>query len=617
MPRHSHDPIDLAPASVQPVPNSERVEYIGRAASSRRITIAFLALLAVAGLLMGRSVDIQVIRQQAFVSAAEQNRIREEILVPVRGVLVDRNGVPLVRNIPSYAIGVVPADLDVRTTNADIRTLATAIGMAEDELRATLARYPSHLTEPIVVRDGLSYDAAARLLVASASPATQLLVQERRDYRGPDGRDLESLSHVLGFVGRVDAEEYRTRAPLRYRPSDLIGKAGIESSYEASLRGHPGIRRVTIDARGRIASTSAFEPPAAGVPVTMTIDRALQAAAERSLRAGLRASGSRRGAAVAIDPVQGEILALVSLPAFSSSALVEGMSLPEYQTLVDHPDHPLFPRAIAGTYPSGSAIKPAIAAAALSAGVITSQTRIHSTGGIAVEGSFFPDWRAGGHGWVDVREAIAQSVNTYFYLIGGGKPRAAPPSMPGPSQERALGPQSIERGLRAFGFGQPTGVDIAGDAAGLIPTPEWKERTRNEPWYIGDTYHLAIGQGDLLITPLQLAVATAAFANEGYRVTPHLVRDRFSPSLGEGEREGEGTSAPSRISGITDEAIQTVRQGMRMAVTGGSAQGLADLPFPVAGKTGTAQTIPNRRPHAWFTGWAEYPQTPKTTRPSS
>ncbi len=614
MPDH-YDPIDLAPEPMKSAESPTRTEYMGRAASSRRIAIAFLAMVAGAVMLSGRAFDIQVVRRQAFVSAAEQNRIREEILVPVRGAIVDRNHVPLVRNVPGYAIGLVPIDLDVRSANTELRTLATTIGVPEDELRSTLARYPSYLAEPVVVRDGLTYDAAAQRFVASASPAVRLLVRERRDYRGPDGRDLESLSHPLGFVGRVDADAYRSLAPLRYRPSDLVGKTGIESSYEALLRGRPGIRRVTVDARGRVVATSAFEPPVAGTPVTVTIDRSLQAVAERALRAQLRATGNRRGVAIAIDPVQGDILALVSLPAFSSSALVEGMSPDDYRALVEHPDHPLFPRAIAGTYPSGSTIKPMIATAALSAGIVTGRTRMHSTGGIAIEGSFFPDWREGGHGWVDVREAIAQSVNTYFYLIGGGKPRAAPPSMSGPAQEQALGPDGIERGLRAFGFGRPTGIDIAGEAAGLIPTPAWKQATRGEPWYIGDTYHLAIGQGDLLITPLQLAVATAAFTNGGHLVRPHLIKN-FSPSPGEGEREGAGDPR-SPIPNITPEAIQIVRQGMRMAVTSGSAQGLASLPFYVAGKTGTAQTTPNRRPHAWFTGFAEYSRPSGTTRPSS
>ncbi|MDO8599025.1 MAG: penicillin-binding protein 2 [bacterium] len=585
------DPIDIAPEVSQATP-PERSEFIGRAASQRRVAIAFASLFVVATFLLIRGVDVQLVHGRALATAAARNRTRSEFIIPTRGVIEDRSGVPLVRNVPRYTLGIVPADLATGPAEATAyEDAAHAIGIDVATLHATLQQYPRHLADAVPVRSDLSYEDAVRALVGQrVSPAVRLLVDATRDYRGSDGRDLESLSHVLGYIGRVSAAEYTTLASRRYRASDTVGKTGIEAAFEMQLRGTPGLRTVTIDARGRVVATSAAEPAAAGSNVRITVDRVLQERADSALRSGLRVAGGRRGAVVVIDSTTGDVLALVSLPAFSNTAFARGVSTSEYRALSESADHPLFPRAIAGTYPSGSTIKPFVAAAALSEGIITARTRIVSSGGIRVGASFFPDWRAGGHGSVDVTDALAQSVNTFFYVIGGGWPRAATPRG-GPSQEDALGPARIANAFRAFGFGAPSGIDIPGEVDGLVPTPAWKSEARGEEWYIGDTYHLAIGQGDLLVTPLQLAAATAAIANGGRRVTPRLVAG--SGGIGE------------RIVGVTDVAVAAVRAGMRVAVTSGSAGRLADLPFFVAGKTGTAQTTANRRPHAWFTGFAE------------
>lgn len=596
MPPHPFDPIDVSPESI---PADTSSEYLGRAASSWRIGVAFVLLIAGCAALLARSFHLQVIRADTFAVAAERNRSRSDILVPTRGIITDRHGTPLVRNVPRYTIGVIPADLSM-VDAASVERLARVVGVTPDALRDALHRYPRFLTEPIAVRDDLSYDDASRMLVAAETTAVQLIVTEQRDYRRPSGRDLESLSHVMGYVGRVSPEEYTTLASQRYRASDRIGKTGIEAQYEQHLRGTSGMRTVVVDARGRTAATPAMEPPIAGQTLTLTIDLALQETAERALRAGLQRVGARRGAAIAMDPRNGEILALVSVPSFSSSAVAAGISPTDYAALVQNADHPLFPRAIAGTYPSGSTIKPVVAAAALSAGIITSSTSVLSTGGLRVGTSFFPDWREGGHGWVTVTEALAQSVNTFFYVIGGGWPRATVPRG-GPSQSDALGPERLAEAFRAFGFGAITGIDIPGEVPGIVPTPAWKEQERGEPWYIGDTYHLAIGQGDLLVTPLQVAVATAPFANEGRRAVPRLVADA---SVNQATSES-GAMDGTPVAGITDVAIAAVRRGMRAAVLEGSARGLASLPLTVFGKTGTAQTTPNRRSHAWFTGFAE------------
>lgn len=586
-----YEPIDTYETST-----AERTDFLGRAASTHRVRIAFGALVLGVILLVLRSGDVQIVRGNAYHAAAAQNRTRTAIIVPVRGDIRDREGTMLVTNETSYSIGIVPSELPRKhERDATIAQIASVLDRPSNTLRTSLAPYPPHLTEPVIVVDALSYEEAhARFVRLTDVPAVRMVAEHERTLTATS-RGIQSLAHVLGYVARMDGAQYAARAHDQYRPSDVVGKVGVEASYEHALRGIPGTQTLTIDASGRVVQAAAVTPARAGVPMTLTIDANLQAAAEYALRTGASRVGSRRGAAVLLDPSRGDVLALVSIPTYDADAFLHGLSETTYRAVINDPAKPLFPRAHAGMYPSGSTIKPVIASVAIALNVIAPTTRILSTGGIAVGGDFFPDWRDGGHGWVTVREAIAQSVNTYFYLIGGGKPRAAASSVVGPTQDEALGIDRIAVFLRAFGFGAPTTIDIPGESAGLVPDPAWKRRTRHQEWYIGDTYHLAIGQGDILVTPLQLAVATAAFANDGYRVTPRVVlRDVDSAS-----------AIPQRIPVLTEAALSAVRNGMRAAVTEGSAEGLRDLPFSVYGKTGTAEHASGKRPHAWFTGFAE------------
>lgn len=598
--RQYHDSIDTSVATPAAATDHTDAEYLGRAAQVFRMRAAFALLLLAGGIVGARAIIVQGLHGATFRARAEENRTRELLITPSRGRIIDRRGVPLVENVPTYAIGIVPADIPhgaERQPTMD--AVARILGVPPDAISETLASYPTTLGEPIPLRDATSYDDAITTLVrARAIPAIDLIVGARRVYGIPGHGELESLSAVIGYVGRMDASEYRAHAEVRYRPSDVLGKTGVERTYESQLRGRTGRRTLSIDARGRVIGTDAVEPPVAGSDLSVTLDAAIQADAERVLRDALQSSGAHRGAVIALDAENGAILALVNLPAYSSTAFARGLTSAEYAALTTNPDHPLFPRAIAGTYPSGSTIKPVIAAAALSTGVITEQTVVHSTGGIRVGASFFPDWKAGGHGTVNVLDAIANSVNTFFYLIGGGRSPTTPPSVGGPTQEHALGVERIGTALHAFGFGAPTGIDLPGEASGLVPSPAWKQEERKEPWYLGDTYHLAIGQGDLLVTPMQIATATAAFANGGYRVTPHVAM------------ASTGTASPATpIEGITNAAIATVRTGLRRTVTNGSGIALRDLPDQVFGKTGTAEHGSGHRPHAWFTGFVELPST--------
>jgi penicillin-binding protein 2 len=293
-----------------------------------------------------------------------------------------------------------------------------------------------------------------------------------------------------------------------------------------------------------------------------------------------------------MNPQNGAILAMVSQPSFDNNSFSLGIKQADYDTLKNDPDTPLLNRAISGEYPSGSTIKPIIAAAALEEKIITPSTGFLSTGGLRVGQWFFPDWKAGGHGWTNVTKAIAESVNTFFYYIGGGYEDFV-----------GLGVERIGQYLRAFGLGQPSNIDLTGESSGFVPTAEWKKQTIGEPWYIGDTYHLAIGQGYLLVTPLQVANYTSAFANGGRIYKPRVVQEILNNDGSVYEVKEPKIIAENMVS---PENIETVRQAMRQTVVSGSAQSLKSLPVAVAGKTGTAQFDSRKPSHSWFTGFAPF-----------
>ena len=389
----------------------------------------------------------------------------------------------------------------------------------------------------------------------------------------------ESLSHILGYIGPVTVEDLQKEGN-EYRQTDSIGKTGVESSYENVLRGTAGEKVYEVDARNRITSLVSELPAIDGKDVTLTIDERLQAAAERAMIAEMQKAHLSRGSVVAMDPRDGSILAMVSLPAYDNNYFSGHVSSTYYANLLKNEDHPLLARAMAGVFPSGSTIKPAIATAALTEGVITPDTTVNSVGGIRVGGILFPDWKAGGHGITNVRKAIAWSVNSFFYYVGGGYDSFV-----------GLGIDRLSSWMKKFGLSQKTGIDIPGEASGFVPTRDWKEKTKNEHWYIGDTYNLSIGQGDLLVTPLQIANVTAEIANGGHRLIPHVSMS--------------ATSTPADSSLIADAAaIKTVQLGMRDTVVYGSGRALSNMAVTVAGKTGTAQWRNDKANHAWFTCFA-------------
>ena len=403
----------------------------------------------------------------------------------------------------------------------------------------------------------------------------------------------EDTAHIVGYASSITAEELdNDTAALS---TDITGKTGLERFYNDSLHGVHGVAYQEIDASGRVQKRLDVQEPEAGAALHTTLDLDLQQYIMQELRDWRieETDEPLTGASVvAIDPRSGAIRALASHPSYDANSFSQPRLAKQAQSVVTAENQPLFNRAIRGSYPPGSTIKPFFAVAALAEGIVDASTSIPSTGGISIGPWHFPDWKAGGHGPSNVGKAIAESVNTFFYTIVGGT-----------EQQSGLGVTEAAHYLQRFHWGQPTGIDLPEEGAGFIPSPDWKEEVKNEPWYIGDTYHLAIGQGDVLATPLQLAASTSAIANNGTFFEPYLVETEEGPAGDTKTKE----PVPHRID-IDPTHITTVRQSMRETVIGptGSGRRLAPLVIPLAGKTGTAQVGGTDETHAWFTSFGPY-----------
>ncbi|MBI2551422.1 penicillin-binding protein 2 [Candidatus Uhrbacteria bacterium] len=557
------------------------------AASARQIGGWAFFLLGL--MLVGRVLWLQLGSTDQFVGLAARNRQRIERTPAVRGLITDRNGVPLAVNIPSFTLSIVGAQLPKQVGPRDemLGTLSEWSRIPLPELDIAMReslRWPS---VPILVQKGIPYDAALRLLSqADAFPGVEVLYEDRRSYPFTS----RSLSHVIGYVGRMSPEDLMDAPAQTYAQTDEIGKAGAESAFESVLHGVPGMARLEVDARGHEQTVLEQRLSVPGGNVRLAIDAELTTLIESSMQTVFQKSATSAGAAIVLDANTGAVRALVSLPAYDNNAFVGGVDPLIYKRFLEDKTLPLFPRALAGEYPPGSVFKPTVAYAALKEGIIDEHASVVSSGGISVASSFFPDWKRGGHGATDVRKALAESVNTFFYIVGGGLDPLT-----------GLGVDRITQYARQFGYGTPTGIELPGEADGFLPSKEWKQSAKGERWYVGDTYHLSIGQGDILVTPLQLAAATAMVANGGRPVRPTLVEavegqawDRSSEAVGFGREMLDPSYA------------KVVSEGMRQTVTKGTAKSLADLPIGVAGKTGTAQTPTEGKTHAWFAGFAPY-----------
>ncbi|MDP1709544.1 MAG: penicillin-binding protein 2 [Candidatus Komeilibacteria bacterium] len=559
-------------------------------AKFRSNSALFYACVFLFTLLAGKLYYLQIVRGAEYYGAAEQNRIRAVPIVATRGVVFDRNGKRLAYNVPDFGLYVVPGDLPANQEEEDIvfAEIAKIVGRDQFDLIESFAKWPRSSFLNVEILRGLSQEQAVQLSrKAQDWRGVKVMPIETRAYTA-----AEPLAHILGYTGKISELEYKELRSQGYDLTEYVGKTGVEKFYEPSLRGLSGAALIEVDSLGKEKQMVDQKAPVPGYNIYLNIDWELQSLAWRELEAMVKKLHAPGGAVIVMNPATGAILSLVNYPSFDNALFAKGISSDQYQALLNDPAKPLYNRAISGEYPSGSTFKLIVGSAALEEGLINEHFTVLSQGGININGYFFPDWKAGGHGLTDITKALAESVNTFFYTIGGGNGNFA-----------GLGVEKIVFYGEQFGLTKPTGIDLPSEAAGFLPSKEWKLKTRGERWFLGDTYHLAIGQGDILVTPLQVANFTAVIANGGTLYKPQMV-DHMVLS--------DGTShivKPEIIRAhvVSDETIATIAAGMRQAVTAGSAQSLSTVDAPLAGKTGTAEYGESGPPHAWFTGFGPYP----------
>lgn len=529
-----------------------------------RTVLAGIGMAVLAGVLVARLGYLQIVQHDYYDTRSNDNRMRVQVVPPVRGLIYDRNGVVLADNLPAYRLEVVPEQ--VEDLDAAIDRLSRYVEIREADrkrFRQRLAQSPDFRGIPI--RLNLSQEEVARFEVNRRKfPGMEIRAGLTRHY--PLG---EVAAHLIGYVGGITEREMLTLDDKRYRGANHIGKTGVEYSYEELLHGYPGSRIVEANAAGRALREIEFNRPTPGHNLYLTVDARLQAAAHEAL-------GENDGAVVAIDPRTGGILALVSRPGFDPDLFVDGIGSKDYQSLIDNPHQPLFNRALQGQYPPGSTIKPVMALAALETDSIDPQRQVWSPGYITLPGSErrWRDWKREGHGWLDLKEAIFRSSDVYFYKLG-----------------MELGIDVMHRFGTLFGLGRPTGIDLPRERDGLMPSREWKHGARNQVWFPGETLNTVIGQGYMTATPLQLAHMTALIARRGEGRKPHVLMASEAPIDGS-------------IDSVTTEPVQPIQlQDERhwdividaMSKVVHSPRGTAhytmgrDIPYRMAGKTGTSQ----------------------------
>ena len=567
----------------------------------QRAIAAVVIIATLSLLLVGRLVWLQVIRYDYYTDLSQGNRVRIEPLPAPRGIIYDRQGLILAENQPAYQLELVPEqvpDLDA-TLQGLVRIGLLNADDVDDAKRTVRSRRPF---DSVPIRLHLSEsDMAAFGVNRFEFPGVDIRTRLARSY--PQG---ETAVHALGYVGTVSAADLARIDREAYAGTSTIGKVGIEAAYEDPLRGRNGSREIMVNARGRsveklgtLQAALQTRPGEPGTDLFLTLDLEVQRVAEQAVR-------DQRAAIVALDPNNGDVIALVSRPGFDPNLFARGLTRTEYAALNENPDRPLFNRALRGTYPPGSTIKPVVALAGLTHGIIEPDKPFFCIGYFSLPGSShrFRDWRPKGHGAVDLRSAISQSCDPYFYSLSN-----------------QLGVRRLNAFLGQFGLGKPTGIDIGGEKSGILPSPEWKKtafkQRSAQVWFPGETVIFGIGQGYMTSTPLQLAHMTAILATRGKNFEPRLVRAMRNPRT---QRMTELTPAPlPPLQAASAEHWDLIIDGMRAVMEGGTAtRSAAGAPYSIAGKTGTAQVfsvaqnarynesaIAERlRDHAWFVAFA-------------
>lgn len=556
-----------------------------------RMIVSALVVLLCFGVLVYRYFDLQIRQYEKYRTESDRNRVQLQPIAPKRGLIFDRNGVVLADNAPSYSLTItkeVAGNLD-----QTLALLKELLAIDDDDVAKFRERLQDRRPyQSVPLRFRLTEEEIAILAINRYRlPGVEVEAEFVRSYpQGP------LFAHALGYVGRISEKELKTLDPINYSGTHYVGKIGVERFYEEQLHGQVGYQNVETNARGRVLRVLERNEPKPGRNISLYLDAKLQQVAQEAL-------GDNRGAVVAIDPRNGGVLVLVSAPDFDANLFVTGISSKNYTELRDSPDVPLFNRALQGAYPPGSTMKPIYALAGLYYGAVTPSTRVSDPGWYQLpnDSRFYRDWRKGGHGSVDVRQAIEQSCDVYFYDLA-----------------HKLTIDRLHDFATQFGFGAPTGIDNTHENSGVMPSRDWKRRTRKMAWFPGETLSAGIGQGYVTATPLQLAVATATIASRGVRYEPRMVRSVDEQPL---------AAPPPQIVKLPDETWNVVIEGMQDVVHGerGTAKTMGrTLTYHMAGKTGTAQVVgyaqgikydasqvaKRRRDHALFIAFApvENPQ---------
>jgi penicillin-binding protein 2 len=527
-----------------------------------RIVVAFIVIILLTSGLITRLVYLQIVGHEHYSLLAKDNSIKIVPLIPTRGMIYDRHGKVLAENTPSYSLEVIPEQIkNMDDTLLRLQKLLDISNEEIDQFQKLRKRQKRFASTPLLL--SMSDEELAKFAVVRPYfPGVDIHTQLVRHYPYSD-----LAAHVVGYVGRINEAELKELPIAEYRGSSHIGKLGIERSYENELHGKTGYAEIETNVQARLLNTLNEVNPGPGANLYLTLDIDLQKTAYDAL-AGFN------GAVVAIDIKTGGVLAFVSRPGFDPNPFVVGIANEDYQDLQSSENQPLYNRALRGLYPPGSTIKPFIALAGLEYAAISPEQKLYCPGYYQIPGVThkYRDWKKGGHGSVDLNQAITESCDVYFYRLAA-----------------TLGIDNMYSFLQKFGFGEKSGIDLMGEKSGLLPSREWKREQKNQAWYPGETLITGIGQGYLQVTPVQLARATATLANKGKVVTPFLVNKIVNV---QGTRPGvePGNSIiplnPSNVNSVIDAMINVVHSAH------GTAKGInKDISYQIAGKTGTAQVM--------------------------
>ncbi|MFH1175704.1 MAG: penicillin-binding protein 2 [bacterium] len=547
---------------------------------------------------LGKTAYLQVIRGAIYQNEALENKIKKIPVEAPRGIIFSRDGRQLVSNSAVFDLAAAQKTFPKSEAgrNEIIKNLkdlqgAYSNGEALKEISDAILNFNLDKSSLILYKDIPREIALAIEANSEKFLGVEVLRGISRFYIEKD-----IMAHILGYLGLVSKDDLKKGS--QYLPTQVIGKSGVELVYEDLLKGELGVQLVETDSSGAKKENLALKEPEPGRDLIISIDFDLQKFIYNVLKIRAFESESDKACAVAMNPKNGEILALVNLPSFDNNVFSGNINKGEYDKLILDKNKPLFNRVISGEYPPGSTIKPVVGIAALEENVVSRNTVIQDNGVITIVNQYNPGvvynffgWNRSGLGPMDIFSAIAQSSDIFFYTAGGGN-----------GDFSGLGVDKLNSYFKKFGMGEKLLIDLPGESAGLVPDPQWKKKIKNEDWFLGDTYHISIGQGDLLATPLQVAGWTAAIANGGVLMKPHLGIFEVEPN---GDKKAVEAEVLRKLD-LESKNLEIIKEAMRKSVLEGSAKSLANLPVEIAGKTGTAEFGGQDQTHAWFTCFAPF-----------